>query len=63
MRKEHPLRRTLRERRISQNKLARELSISPAYLSRILGGKRRLGIENGLRIARLLGIPLEDLYA
>lgn len=52
----------MRERGVSQNALARELSISPAHLSRILSGKRRLGIDNAMRIARILGVPMESLF-
>ena len=62
MRKQNPLRQMIQARRISQNKLAEELSISAAHLSRILNGKRRLGIDNALRIAKILGVPMEEFF-
>lgn len=52
----------MQERGVSQNVLARELSISPAHLSRILSGKRRLGIDNAIRIAKILGVPMETFF-
>lgn len=62
MSRKNPLRQRMQERGVSQNVLARELSISPAHLSRILSGKRRLGIDNAIRIAKILGVPMETFF-
>jgi transcriptional regulator with XRE-family HTH domain len=41
--------------------LARELDISPAYLSMIKWGERQPALDIAMRIARRCGIPLESL--
>ena len=61
-RKKHPLEKTLRERGVTQGALAKELGISGAMLSRIIHGKRRPGIDNALRISKLLGVPMETFF-
>ena len=47
----------------SQNQLARDLGISPAYLSQILSGKRRAPLLVALDIERVTGVSLRELSA
>ena len=40
---------------VSQNRLARELFVTPTQINGIVGGKRRLGPKIALRLARYFG--------
>lgn len=60
-----PAQRQARVRRLlkggkSQNDLAREIGISPAYLSMILAGKRRPSLPLAFKLEEFTGIPAEE---
>lgn len=46
----------LKELGISQNQLAREISVSPRRINEIVHGKRRLTANTALRLARYFGM-------
>jgi len=58
----HPLSVVIGKRGIKQAVLAKEIGITPSFLSHVLAGRRRLGIDNAIRASRLTGIPLEKFY-
>jgi transcriptional regulator with XRE-family HTH domain len=58
----HQLLGILKKRRISQTVLAKEIGITPSFLSHILAGRRRLGINKAIQASKLTGIPLEKFY-
>ncbi len=45
--------------RLSQNRLAREIGVSPRRINEIVHGKRRLTAETALRLARYFGMSAE----
>lgn len=45
----------------SQADLARHMDIDKASLTRIFQGKRRLQLEECKKIARFLGLPVDDI--
>lgn len=47
---------------ISRNQLARDCDVDAGHISRILAGKRRPSVNLSIRIARSLGVSLEQLY-
>ena len=49
-------------KKLSQNKFADFLGISPTYLSLFYSGKRTFGGKTALRISALTEIPMEELY-
>ena len=56
------LKRWMKQRELSQADLARQFGISTAYLSFFLNGHRTFGAKTALRISRLTGIPMEELF-
>jgi transcriptional regulator with XRE-family HTH domain len=60
-RKINPLRQILRDRGVSQSALAAELGICQAYLSRLLGGTRRMGADLALRVSKKYHVDLAEL--
>lgn len=54
------VRRALKRRTLTQDALAKQLGISPSYLSQILAGKRRAPLTVALAIQDSLGIPARD---
>jgi addiction module HigA family antidote len=44
---------------LSQNKLARELGVSPRRINEIVLGKRAVSADTALRLARYLGMSAE----
>jgi len=61
-RKMTPLEKMRRERGMTQSAFARFIGISEPHLSMVLRGTRRLGIDNAIRISRLLGVKMESLF-
>jgi len=45
----------MRPVRISQNKLARDLNVTPRRINQIVNGKRRITADTALRLARYFG--------
>ena len=54
-------RERLADQRMSQRGLARQLGIDPAAVSLTLRGKREMKIAEAVAIARLLGVPADDV--
>lgn len=54
--------RYMKERGITQAEFARRLGISESMLSYCLRGERRPGVSVALKIRRLTGITLDELY-
>lgn len=52
-----------RERHWTQEQLAERAKMSPAYLARIEGGRRRATVEVLSRLAKALDVPLWRLFA
>ena len=50
------------ERGITQAAFAKQLQISEAMLSMCLRGKRRLGIDTALRVKKITGMDLDEIY-
>lgn len=55
------LKELLRERRISQAKLARALGINPRVVSRYCNGQRKPGLETLMKMAKYLEVPVAEL--
>lgn len=53
----------LADKRMSQRGLARFMGIDPAAVSLTLRGKREMKIAEAAQIARLLGVPADDVMA
>ena len=53
----------LADRRMSQRGLAKQLDIDPAAVSLTLRGKREMKIAEAAAIARLLGVPADEVMA
>lgn len=53
----------LAERRLSQRGLARQLGMDPAAISLLFNGKRTMKISEAVEIARLLGVPADEIIA
>jgi len=51
----------LTDRRLSQRRLAREIGIDPSAVSLMFRGKRRMQMAEAAQVARLLGVPLDDV--
>lgn len=51
----------LRDRTISLRGLARRLDILPSQLSLTFSGKRRMQLDEAVRIGQILGVPLADV--
>jgi len=56
---------TIRERReaagMNQRELARRTGMSPEYLNTVERGSRQPGIATLIRVARVLGLSIDDL--
>jgi transcriptional regulator with XRE-family HTH domain len=59
---EKQLRSILKKRGITQRELAAEIGISPAQLSLILKGTRRLSVNKVIQLSKITGIPIERFY-
>lgn len=58
---EHPIRTWLRLRRQSEIDFAREVGISPSFLSHLLSGRRGPSAQLMLRLSMITGIPPQSL--
>ena len=58
-----PLQRILAERGISQGQLARDLGYDKGYVSKVANGHMIPRADRACRIARRLGVAVEDLFA
>lgn len=56
-------RQRLAERRLSQRGLARQLGLDPAAVSLMFRGKRRMQMSEAADVARLLGVPIDEVLA
>jgi len=57
------IKRALRTSGMSQGEFSRRLGISPAHVSRVINGTRRLSFKHMLDVSRMLGISLETLLS
>lgn len=62
MRKQHPVEQFLKERKMSRREFALKLGITEAMMSYCLNHKRRFGIEKAMKISRITGLTLEQIY-
>ncbi|SBW15294.1 hypothetical protein BR10RB9215_C12145 [Brucella sp. 10RB9215] len=53
----------LKDKRLTQVKLAELLDMSPSTLSLLFAGKRKMRVEQAAEISRFLGVPLNDVMA
>ncbi|MCB5201681.1 helix-turn-helix domain-containing protein [Neorhizobium sp. T786] len=51
----------LRDKRMTQRALAKLLEMDPSSLSLLLHGKRRMRVEQAAEIAKLLGVPVNEV--
>jgi transcriptional regulator with XRE-family HTH domain len=56
-------RNLLSDRRMSQRGLAKRLGLDPAAVSLMFRGKRRMQMHEAADVARLLGVPLDEVLA
>lgn len=49
------------KKKMSQGKIARTLGVHPTYVSQIERGVRNVSLKNIERLAKALGVPIEDL--
>ena len=58
--------RAIREYRqqagLSQEKLAEKAELSTVFVNRVEAGKENISVDNTMRVARALGVPLRDLF-
>ena len=52
----------IKERGISQAAFAREIGVSEAMVSFCISGKRRIGLSVALRIKKVTGLSLDEIY-
>jgi transcriptional regulator with XRE-family HTH domain len=57
------LRRYMRSHGMTQKELARRLSVTPQFVSKLLRGRQNLGIGTALKYGRLLNIKLIEVPA
>lgn len=50
-----------KEKALSLADIEREIRVSPGYLSRVVGGRKDLGVVKAYHIAEVLDTPLTDL--
>ena len=62
MKEQNLLKKYLKETRISQHAFAVLLGISDAMLSYQLNGRKRFGIDVALRVSKITGLTLEEIY-
>lgn len=53
----------LQEKELSLRSVARMLGLDPSALSLAFRGKRRITMDEAVKIARIFGAPLEEVYA
>lgn len=58
---ETPLARVVREQGRVQRWLAEHARVDETRLSRLLSGERRMHAGEAVRLARVLGVPVEDI--
>jgi transcriptional regulator with XRE-family HTH domain len=56
------LRDTMERANMSQRELARASGLSSATVSRILSGQREVELKSATKLARGLGVPVEEVY-
>lgn len=56
------VRRAIRNSGLSQRRIAQLIGVSPFRLNRILRRKQQVRPEERQRIARVLGVPVRDLF-
>ena len=49
------------KKRMSQGDVAKILGVHPTYISSIERGVRNMSVKNVERLAKALGVPIEDL--
>lgn len=49
------------KKKMSQGGLSKILGVHPTYISGIERGKRNMALKNIERLAKALGVPIEDL--
>ena len=49
------------KKKVSQGKIARILDVHPSYISQIERGVRNVSLKNIERLAKALGVSVEDL--
>jgi transcriptional regulator with XRE-family HTH domain len=55
--------RTLRKRAgLSQERLAEKADLSPVYISRVECGKENISVDAAMRIAKAVGVKLQELF-
>jgi len=47
---------------LSQETLAEKAHLSPVYISRVECGKENISVDAAMRIAKAVGVRLEDLF-
>ncbi len=52
----------LKRKRISAERLAFEIGLSPGYLYHLLAGERKAGVETLEKIAKGLGVSVRSLF-
>jgi len=57
------IKRALRASGMSQGEFSRHLGVSPAHISKVINGTRRLSFKHMLDVSRILGISLEALLS
>jgi transcriptional regulator with XRE-family HTH domain len=53
----------LEDRNLSQRKLAKEIGIDPSAVSLMLRGLREISIEEAIQMAKILGLPKDEVLA
>jgi transcriptional regulator with XRE-family HTH domain len=57
----NPLRKIIRDNRLTQVELAAELGVTQGHVSRLLSGTRRLGSARAMKLSKKYGIDLAEL--
>lgn len=60
---ETPIARLIDERGLRKGWVAEKLGISASSLSRLIYGDRRMTLDEGVRLAELLGVDVRELLA
>lgn len=58
---ETPIARLIDERGLRKGWVAEKLGISPSSLSRLIWGERRMTLDEGLKLAEILGVDVREL--
>ncbi len=59
---ENNIRQTIRKRNMTQADLAQRVGVKREYLNRIINRKVTPTVPLGMRIAKALKVPMEDLF-